>query len=529
MKKFLALFLCMLMLAPTALASTEKLGDWYAPPHMTEGQYPIEQEGVTLTYWMSMNAGAAKYINSQDENPANIKLQSDTGVDIEYIHPATGMDHESFNMLIASGELPDMIQLPDDDWYTGGLQALYDAGAIIDLAPYLDEYAPQYKEVIADNETATRQVWQDGKVFGFYKVTYADPLAHFINSTRQDWLDEAGIETLRTIEDYEAYFDWILANKEGVIPIYNARSTLGLNLLMGCFDLINDWMQPKGEEGTATYYAYTENFKEYLTLMNKWYEKGYISKDFMTLTHTEAKAMFDAGKIAVLSDPGLDIVARNKENFPVIHVWPMRKTADYRLGSGMSNAPIGSTFGNDYVTVITSACDNVEAAIEFMNYGYTYEGALVHNFGVEGELWNWGENGLPEFTDMILNNPDGISITDGSFCLKNHFGSRYCYSDAIQHPGNASNTHNTSLRLEWTADTDNYLQMPPIILNVDEATERAELMGEIETYVEEMRLKFITGAESLDNYDTYLETLKSLGMERAIELTQSALDRFNGK
>jgi len=528
MKKFLALVLCMLLLVPSALASTEKIGEWYAPPRMTEGQYPVA-EGTTLTYWVELNAGAAKYISNQGENPANIKLQEDTGITIQYIHPAAGMGKESFNMLIASGELPDMIEMPSANWYNGGLQALYDAGAIIDLAPYLDEYAPQYKEVLADNDVATRQVWNNGKVFGFYKMTYAQPLAHYINNTRQDWLEEAGMETLRTIEEYEAFFDWILANKEGVLPIYNSRSVLGLNLLMGCFDLINDWMLPKGEEGTVTYYAYTQNFKEYLALMNKWYEKGYISKDFMTLTDTEARAMFDSGKIAVKSDPGLDIVARNAANFPVIHVWPLRKTADYRLGSGMSNAPIGSTYGGDYVTVITSACKNVEAAIEYMNYGYTFEGSLVHNFGVEGELWNWGEDGIPEFTDLILNNPDGISITDGSFCLKNHFSSRYCYSDAIQHPGNNANTHNTNLRLEWTKDTDNYLQMPPVTLTVEEATERNELMGEIETYVEEMRLKFITGTESLDNYDAYLETLKSLGMERAIELTQAALDRFNGK
>ena len=58
--------------------SWTQLGDWYAPPHMTEGQYPIEQQGVTLTYWMDLNGGAAKYINSQDENPrvfSNTKVQ----------------------------------------------------------------------------------------------------------------------------------------------------------------------------------------------------------------------------------------------------------------------------------------------------------------------------------------------------------------------------------------------------------------------------------------------------------------------
>ena len=39
-------------------------------------------------------------------------------------------------------------------------------------------------------------------------------------------------------------------------------------------------------------------------------------------------------------------------------------------------------------------------------------------------------------------------------------------------------------------------------------------------------LKFITGAESLDYSDTYLQELDARGMQRAIEITQNALDRY---
>lgn len=39
-------------------------------------------------------------------------------------------------------------------------------------------------------------------------------------------------------------------------------------------------------------------------------------------------------------------------------------------------------------------------------------------------------------------------------------------------------------------------------------------------------MKFITGAESLDNFDTYLETLNSLNFPRAKEITQAAYDRY---
>ena len=90
MKKLLALTLALLMLSSTAFAA-EQLADYYKPPVMTEGQYPIQSaEPVKLTYWMPMNSGAANFITSYDENPSYQAVQANTGVDIEFIHPAAG-------------------------------------------------------------------------------------------------------------------------------------------------------------------------------------------------------------------------------------------------------------------------------------------------------------------------------------------------------------------------------------------------------------------------------------------------------
>ena len=63
---------------------------------------------------------------------------------------------------------------------------------------------------------------------------------------------------------------------------------------------------------------------------------------------------------------------------------------------------------------ITTACKNPEAAVKFLNYGYTKEGYMLYNYGIEGETYNLtGEtltyNGieypLVEYTDKMQNNP----------------------------------------------------------------------------------------------------------------------------
>ena len=66
-------------------------------------------------------------------------------------------------------------------------------------------------------------------------------------------------------------------------------------------------------------------------------------------------------------------------------------------------------------------------------------------------------------------------------------------------------------------------------LSPEETAERAALMAQVDTYAKEMMLKFIMGAESLDNFDKYLVEVTEYGLASATAITQAALDRYLGK
>ena len=68
--------------------------------------------------------------------------------------------------------------------------------------------------------------------------------------------------------------------------------------------------------------------------------------------------------------------------------------------------------------------------------------------------------------------------------------------------------------------------LPPVTPTAEEASELAQIENNIKTYKEEMEAKFISGAESLDNFDAFVEQLKNLGIERAIEIQQKAYDAY---
>ena len=134
MKKILALVLALMLLVPSAMAA-EQLADYYKPPVANEGQYPIAGENLTLTYWTPINAGAANFIPSYDENPSYQLIQQNTGVDIQFIHPAAGTETEAFQLMLA-GDLPDAMEwhcatypndlqnLADDRFNGGGIEKI---------------------------------------------------------------------------------------------------------------------------------------------------------------------------------------------------------------------------------------------------------------------------------------------------------------------------------------------------------------------------------------------------------------------
>jgi putative aldouronate transport system substrate-binding protein len=71
--------------------------------------------------------------------------------------------------------------------------------------------------------------------------------------------------------------------------------------------------------------------------------------------------------------------------------------------------------------------------------------------------------------------------------------------------------------------------MPPVTPSPEESQKLSSIMNDVTTYRDEMIIKFVMGAESMDNYDKFVSQLKSMGMEEAIAIYQGALDRYNAR
>ena len=68
--------------------------------------------------------------------------------------------------------------------------------------------------------------------------------------------------------------------------------------------------------------------------------------------------------------------------------------------------------------------------------------------------------------------------------------------------------------------------MPRVTIPDDKSARFASLGNDINTYCNEMRIKFITGEESLDNFEAFRDTLRNMGIEEYIAIEQAAYDEF---
>ena len=54
-------------------------------------------------------------------------------------------------------------------------------------------------------------------------------------------------------------------------------------------------------------------------------------------------------------------------------------------------------------------------------------------------------------------------------------------------------------------------------------------MADIQTYCDQAVPEFIMGSRPLWEFDAYVDTLNSMGLDRCIEIYQTAYDRFMGR
>ena len=79
----------------------------------------------------------------------------------------------------------------------------------------------------------------------------------------------------------------------------------------------------------------------------------------------------------------------------------------------------------------------------------------------------------------------------------------------------------------WCNGDPSYQLPANLTLTSDEGERVASIMSDIDTYVTENQAKYIVGDQSMDSFDSFLETVKSMGIDEVIDIYTDALSRYN--
>lgn len=490
-----------------------------------EFQLPIVDEPTTLSYFVADDSNAAIMTTDWNDNEFYQEMERRTGVHLEFEMVSSADYQTNFNLMIASGNLADMIYV-GASYYAEGVDAAIDDGYFLDLTDLVDEYMPNYEKVrTSDVQYELLSTTDSGRLGAVYELRQSKQGPWLGLWIRQDWLDDLGLDTPVTFDDYHEVLTAFKNEKGATAPlILNFSGSDGeFGTMSGGLNVLNSWQLD--ETGKVNFGPYMDAWKEYVTIMHQWYTEGLIDPDFMATderTADMAKVVTGASGVfaALYTMPSVYEAASEDPN---MNLAPVNPPVMNEGDEGHIRLRDSYTSGN---TAISADSENWEVALRWLDYLYTEEGALLANYGVEGDTFEFDENGEPVFTDKILNNENGWTMTQTVASYLCPSAGIANWSDWTRELAGVPEKDQACYDV-WSEFSDDWRLPSSVTLTQDESTERAALYADISTIVKEQTAQFISGALDIEsNWDAYISALEASGMERAIEITQAAYDRY---
>ncbi|MEG1442202.1 MAG: extracellular solute-binding protein [Oscillospiraceae bacterium] len=523
----LALTLAVTTLAGCGAKKKDTAADLSNIETMTENTLPISKEEITLDVWCEN--GAKDFVKSYNDMSAVDEIAKRTGVRLNFVHP-TGATQEQLNIILASNDYPDIIF---SNWDSKAAKVL-DDNIAIRLNDYIDKLAPNFKKILEQEKGIKEQITlPTGDIVSFPQLALDDKFlcydGYFI---RQDWLDKVGKKVPTTIDEWH---DVLVAfktqdpngNGKADEIAFGGLPYMFKDAFISSFGVTTYYsLDPKTQK--MTHASLQPGYKEYIATMAQWFKEGLIDPNYLNAGKKEVDAL-------MLNDTLGAYYGDNNNSMPkYMQMKPELKltAVPYPIGpAGKAYYPTPAVIrtARSQGGIITSSCKNVKEAVRICDYLYSEEGQTLLNWGIEGESFTKDANGKKQFTDKILKNPEG-KVPYEAICQ--YFTNRGIMG-VVQYEAASGLESNLDPKIKavkadsvkYAQEADKSLLTYNLKLTVEESREFDLIESEVKTYRDEMVSKFILGIEPIENYDKFVNDMKSLKIERAIEIQQAAYDR----
>lgn len=487
--------------------------------------FPIVEENITLSM-MAPGTGLAEW----KDMPTLQEYSEMTNIDFKYNTPPLSDFQTKLNLAFASGDIADIIYAAGTNNLTAGMEVDYgEQGMLIPLEDLIDEYAPNIQKLFEERPDVKKSVTTiDGHIYSLPTVNELTTAAWYIGPIWYNgkWLEALDVKELpkTTDEFYELLKRFKNEDpngngKEDEIPLTDVKMNSMRPWLLAAFGM-KEWDVDE-IDGKVRYTPITDNYKEYLTFMNKLYSEKLLDPETFSQADEQKKAKGQDNRLGAFTDFYSFFTTGETEEES------MNNPMFYPLTSSVSPEPIlprnpaiqRGTFS------ITKNNPYPEASIRWIDYFYSKEGYEFLNQGPAGHLWEEGENGEKVFLE---DPPEGFdSMEDYRGTLTPAYG---ISAPALERPieGKEASEFDKFIEKETKEKIEPFGEVPfPLVyLTKEEQKKINNIQVDLKSYVEQMEAKFITGVEPLDNWDKYVKTIENMNIEEYVSIYQDAYDRW---
>jgi putative aldouronate transport system substrate-binding protein len=459
-------------------------------------------------------------------------------------------------LLFAAGDLPDImfeLGLTSVDLINYGQEGkqLYNINKLLnpDLAPNL------IKSFEKTPDAKTLMTSPDGAIYSFPRIAYPNNLNTgfprlFMNT---QWLSKVGLKRPETLDDFYNIYNILKTFKEKdpsgtgkIIPLGgNFKNVSPYHFVLVAFGFAGTGSSPSYpalRNGKVEIPAGSPVYKDFLAYMNKLYNEGLMDPDFYTDDDNQANAKLAEKRIGAWAGVVYSVLPRLEDFSQYEALTPV--TSPVNPKKIIAKSP--------QVTILDAMSANTkypEVGMRFMDYFYTEEGCswngptALHKEDTLGLLegWLYSEDYIEQYPEVISGKyPTAFEFIERK--ISPFFTGRHGdYSDFFNIARTWSGLPREEVRKYDITYPDNQWRQsmydwvvpygvdgyPTITyLSIQENTRLSDLKTVISDFVDQETAKFITGANSLTNFNKYISDLNALGFKEYQELYTKAYNIY---
>lgn len=473
---------------------------------------PLVDKPTTLT-WMLVS-----------ENPVNDKMivkeiEKRTGIKLDIQNYSSATYQDKLRMTLASGKLPDIFH----GLKPAELKKIGQQNAVVAINDYAD-MLPNFKKLYIDENPSVIASHgdQNGKLYSWPIYNMNRDVNHGM-MFRKDIFDKHGISEWTNTDEF---YDALKKLKEQYPDSYPMASKTKEYIFR---DLAYGWGL-----GSASYPAYYDEseklwkfastqpeHKEMLDFLKKLYDEKLLDPEFLTDTPDSWTSKMTTGKSFVTWDwiGRLDLfynqISAENPDYDMRYANPIGPTNNIR-----TLAKIDTNFG---ITVANNK--NKEAALKLLDYLTSPSGAALVTLGVEGETFNFDENGkpvYPELTDVplidikVLEDRYGLWL-EGMYLAPDRRSVYYNFTEKEQEAQDKIVSANKFEPMD-----------PELNLTDEEIAIVAEYQVAMEKAANEFNAKYVLNkAYGEKEWTEWLKTAEKLGESKYMEVYNAAQKRLD--